>query len=218
MKKFLAIMLISVSLFSLCSVNSFAWESIDTFEYWYSSGNDIGYIPSNGNRLISIVNNSACEITESQLSSYLSYARNAWTSEGTFSQTTSSSSDCTMLFADINRNLATIMGISSNAVGVTLQDKTLVGYATYGSSRKNVYTFNEQMIYLIYDDISSSYSSAKWKSITAHEFGHAVGYLGHDTSATSANPSLMNPTIDTVWDDWRISTPQTRDLRHMSNI
>lgn len=123
------------------------------------------------------------------------------------------------MFTDATRAEADNFGVPSNVDALTSAgDRTFLGYATYGGNRKNVYIVNKAYIYLIYDSRTSQYSSNKIKAISAHEFGHALGYFGHDTNSTKSQPSLMNPYVDNFWDSWGISTPTTRDKNHMSNF
>lgn len=156
-------------------------------------------------------------MTYQQLNLYVSHAISAWSSEGSFT-ITQSSSNSGIRFADITRSRATLLGIPASAAAATQSSKVHIGDAIYNGSRKGVYTISNQSVYLVYDSTSSQYGSNKWKAIVAHEFGHVVGYQGHDTASNASNKSLIHPTLNVVYDTWGVMYPQTRDLRHMGNI
>lgn len=199
----------------MLSLPAFAWEELGSFSYWYSDSNDIGYYAVSTKKVLQGTTGAGFG---SSINTYANAARSAWSSEGTFS-TTTSNSDFQIQFSDATRDETDNLGIPSNTDAITdRSDRTFIGYATYGSARKNVYVFNKTYVYLIYDSRTSEFSSDKWKSIAAHEFGHALGYIGHDTNSTASQKSLMNPYTNVYWDEWRIKTPTIRDKNHLGNI
>ncbi len=219
MKKIVVYFCSIVCLISSIVIYSSAWEPIAVFSYWHSNGNSIAYIPSNGKRTVYILDSTSTKMSEEKLLNYFSYAKGNWTSEGTFTRTTLSS-NYGILFGDISRSEASsTFDIPSNVEAFTYQEYNFVGYASYKGSKRQVYTIkNGQIVALIYDSNTSKYSDSKWKAISTHEFGHVVGYLDHDSGATSSNKAIMYSYTDTYWDKWKISKPQTRDLQHLGNI
>lgn len=196
------------------SFPAFAWEDMGSFSYWYSDSNNIGYYTVS---TIKVLQGTTGAGFGSTITTYANAARGAWSSEGPFSTTTGN--DFHIQFSDATRAQTDNSGVPSNVDAfASVGDRTFLGYATYGGNRKNVYTMNKAYIYLIYDSRTSQYSSNKLKAISAHEFGHALGYFGHDANSTKSQPSLMNPYIDNFWDSWGISAPTARDKNHMSNI
>lgn len=221
-RKYSAILIFTVLFACIFSLSAYAWEPMANFNYWYSNGSDIGYFNSSSNRKI-LATTSGGGFSTATLTSYATHAKNAWSSEGNFS-VVASGSDYVIRFTDITRAAARNGGVPNTAAAYTeYTSKTFIGYASYYGSKKSVYRISKAKICLIYDNSNSDYntsnfSTSKWEAISAHEFGHAVGYMGHDTGSTLFKPSLMNPGHNNYWDIWRKKSPTTRDLHHMSNI
>lgn len=94
------------------------------------------------------------------------------------------------------------------------ESKTLLGVGDY-----DFYTHTQGYGFMIWDDDgtdnsvkTSEYKDAEWESIAAHEFGHAMGYKGHNTQGSS---TLMH---------WQtnfnspVTSPQATDINHMELI
>lgn len=121
------------------------------------------------------------------------------------------------------RSVASSMGIPLTSVAYTLTPyRSKVGSGTYNQISKSVYEIPSSEIYLIWDTGSTNntslFSVNKWKSIAAHEAGHAAGYYGHDAASSSSQKSLMNPYPEVFYDSWGVSAPQLRDIYHTSNV
>jgi hypothetical protein len=78
------------------------------------------------------------------------------------------------------------------------------------------YTHNTAFAHLIWDETpddgttqSSHLDDDCWKSIAAHEFGHALGFKGHNTEGDN---NLMHSTIDVLNP---VLGPQIDDIQHM---
>ncbi|WP_197479984.1 M10 family metallopeptidase domain-containing protein [Paenibacillus swuensis] len=101
---------------------------------------------------------------------------------------------------------------------------TEVGFATSPSGQKRVSKITRTVGYYVWDANANnpaptySYTLNKWKAIAAHEFGHAAGYGGHDTTATSSAKALMYPATNIYYDSWGIMAPTARDGAHMRNV
>ena len=208
-----------VMTFMLClanTVNVNAWVDLGPFTYWYSDNNGIGDM---SNSTIYVYTFSSGAGFGSQISTLVNAAKTAWSSEGTY--VTGSSTNCNIFVTDMTRLAATLNGVPFDADAYTeITDMTLIGHATVTglSGRKSVYAVERASISLIYDSITGSYSTNKLKALTTHEFGHALGYFGHDINSTNVNKSIMNPYIDNIWDLWSVNAPTSRDLNHMGNI
>lgn len=203
----------------LCAVsvvNTFAWTDVGPFAYWYSNDSGVGYMTGNPIYVYPKLNGTG--MTSSSLTYYANTAKNAWSdSEGPF--VTGNSDNYNIRIQDITRATANSDGVTANANAYTYYTPTLVGRGTVAgtSSVKSVYRIDTAEICLIYDSTTMQYSTSKWRAITAHEMGHALGYMGHDVNSTASNPSLMYPSSSKYWDVWQINAPTTRDLRHMNN-
>lgn len=212
--RYVSFMLTITCLIGMLALPAFAWEDMGPFSYWYSDSGDIGYHTVSTKKVLQGTTGAGFG---SAITTYATAARGAWSSEGPFSTTTNS--DFQIQFSDATRSEANSLGVPSNVDALTdTGSRTFVGYASYGSSRKNVYSISRAYVYLIYDNRTSQFSSSKWKAIAAHEFGHALGYFGHDVNSTASQKSLMNPYTNVYWDEWSVSTPTTRDKNHLGNI
>lgn len=73
-------------------------------------------------------------------------------------------------------------------------------------------------VYIIWDTtndgsiVTSGHSSTLWKAITAHEIGHALGYIGH-----SYEKSLMYPSTDESL-ALQYNTPSVHNFAHLNQL
>ena len=68
-----------------------------------------------------------------------------------------------------------------------------------------------------YSLLQDSDGQLKAKAIITHEFGHVLGYIGHDTVASETNPSIMNYASGFYYQLWHIDLPTIRDFNHLTN-
>lgn len=214
--RFIIKLSLCIILCAVSVVSTFAWTDVGPFAYWYSDADGVGYIP--GSTTYVYVKSNGSGLGSSNLNTYVTAAKNAWTSEGSFA--TGSSSNYDIIVQDIARANANLDGVTANTEAITYSTCTVVGRGTVSgtSLTKKAYSIISSETYLIYGGITNNYSSNKWKAIAAHEMGHALGYFGHDNNATSSSKSLMDPTSTNYWESWQVSAPTSRDLLHMRNI
>lgn len=223
-RKIVLIIIICMSL-TLAAIPVYAVTDFGVLDYWYSDTNSIGYLGTNQLKRV-ISSTSGCNMPPTTVLVSGDFGVDAWSSSEDLTLNDGSPTDYNLIFIGATREFATSQGWPVNALAVGgASSRTLVGTALNPSGTKvNVYNMSNPFIYFIWDEtgangaaITSTFSDAKWKAIGAHEFGHACGYIGHDSGASSTNKSLMYTTIQ-FFDSWNVSTPQTRDLNHMGGV
>ena len=216
--------LLVVCVFSLSIIQPvFAVNDLGNVTYWYSDSGSLGYYSPSSIKVF-VAKTSACQAPDSTISSAASAGFNAWSSSESLTRTTGTESDYNWRCYGISRSEAQSLGIPNDAEAASgIVSSTFLGIVHYvGSTIKNIYSITQALTYLVWDNSgsgsvkTSTYSQGKWNAIAAHEFGHCAGYYGHDTTSSSSNKSLMNPYSNYYYDSWSVSTPQTRDLNHMS--
>lgn len=185
--------------------------------YWYSNEPAIGYY-SNRTVKIAISRSSSCAMPINNLVDSANWSFSVWAPCESLNGAQGTLSDYNWLAYGITRTEANNLGIPADAGAATSVVKSLVATASHLGSRMNVYSISKSITNYIWDTSSSAYPQGTWNAIGAHEFGHACGYFGHDINASSTNPSLMYPILDDFYYDWGVSTPQTRDINHMSGV
>lgn len=210
-----------ITVISLFFVSVASAANFGTFNYWYSGKNEIGYFKSKTVKVYS--NKGIIGMPTSTFNSAASSTMAPWASTLGITITTGTASSNNVAIYGQDRNIATSMGAPADAAGYSVAPyRNNVGSGTYNQSSKIVYEIPSAEVYLIWDTGSnyntSSLSVNQWKAIAAHEGGHAAGYYGHDAASSSVQKALMNPYPTVFYDSWGVSTPQLRDIYHMSNV
>lgn len=197
----------------LSSVTAYAGGTLGSVDYWYSDSAKVGSLPSTTK--VVMTKDSTFLMSDSNYLSMCQYGLNAWSSLN-ISYTQGTTSDYNLLIYGIDRPTANSLGVPSNFSSSTAWvSSTKLGTVDYQNVDKDVYKINKSVIYHIWDSTTSGLTLSHWNAIAAHEQGHAVGYHGHDTNATSTNKSLLYPQSSIYFGSWNVSTPQTRDLNHL---
>jgi predicted Zn-dependent protease len=223
MKKLIISFLFVFVLFNFASTTCFAIEEYGDFTYWNSDSNKIGYF--NSSTLYTYkAKTSTFGMTDTNFSSAVSSAITAWSSITNLATASGSSSNYTWQVIGCSRTEGNNLGFPSNANGATASwdSATYEAVGSYNGATKNIYSIDYTTTYIVWDSSTSyknsDFTTTKWKAIFAHEYGHALGYAGHDAGASSSSKSLMNSSSSTYYDVWGVSTPQTRDKNHMNQM
>ena len=151
----------------------------------------------------------------------------AWSKLGITHTFTTSSSDCDIHIKGVSRIEAIyIDSTTTNACGLTRainSDETVANYIGLGYTPSkgwvNIYESSKRKIYLIWDtqddgynDKTSHFSDSKWKVVTAHELGHALGYEGHNSIETLMFKNMKNSYPNGY------TTPTTAEINHLKQI
>lgn len=188
--------------------------------YWYSDKNYVGHM---GNGVIK-VRVRASHFSAITMVVLYPFAVAAWAAGNYASYRVVNDGSYDIFFGDISRNYANQLGIPSTVLGFTTysnsSDFTIrskaIGEIKHGNILKRIYRMEKSFVYLIHDSNSSNFSFDKLRCIVNHEWGHALGYFGHDIHATSKDPALMYPTIK-MYDSWGLTGSTLRDRRHLDN-
>ncbi len=195
-------------IFALSNV-SLAITDLGEFNYWYSDSSYIGFHdPSN--LKVYAQTDPDFGMSNSNFSAIINHAVTAWSGfVGTTSGATSSNYDVGIY--GISREQADYLNYPGNVDGATgIVSSSLYAYA----GTKKVRKVDKAKVYLIWDSVgadenvkTSTYTLTTWKGVTAHEYGHAIGYYGH------------NPYSSTLmYYSSTATTPQSKDKLHMGNV
>ncbi|QTH40705.1 hypothetical protein J4772_24445 [Cohnella sp. LGH] len=220
------IVVLTTLLFSLFGSHVFAAQPTDAGTFpnnWYSDYGSIGYFPhsQSGTTQLKIKTqaSSACLMDASTLSTLSTYGFDQWGSSLSLSRTSTTSSDYHIFTTCISGLEATELGLPSNTVGYSPWETSEVLY--YAKTNTNVTKYVARLakskVYLIWNGTTMFYSTNKWKSIIAHEYGHALGYIGHDSTSSINNKAIMSSAVGTFYDSWQLTAPTTRDFTHIRN-
>lgn len=222
MKKLSLVLIITV-LFSFVAMQPcFAIQDLGDFTYWYSDSSSIGYYSSN------IIKVYQCKtanfgMADQTFSNAVNTGFNNWASTTNFSKSTGTSSDYNWRAFGVSRAEGNSLGFPSDVNAATaLETTSLTAIGHYSGAQKNVYSITKTTTYYVWDTSTayktSDFLAGKWNAISAHEFGHACGYYGHDSGSSSTNKALMNYSSSYYYDTWGVSSPQMRDINHMSSM
>ncbi len=217
LKKCFSTIVLTLIISALLVQSALAITDLGELQYWYSNESAIGYWNSKTVK-VAITTSSNSQMPSGTIVDLTNSAFNAWVPSESLTGVQGTPSDYNWLSYGISRSEATNLGMPANADAATSFIRTLTATATHSGSRKNVYSISKALTYFIWDSQTSSYSQTKWNAIGAHEFGHASGYFGHDIDSSWSNYSLMNPYTNVYFDSWGVTSPQTRDVNHMSGV
>lgn len=212
MKGKLLLVLVCLSVL-LSSVPAYAGGTLGSVDYWYSDSSKIGSLPTTTK--VYLTKDSSFAMADSDYLNMCSNALSAWSGLN-ISYTNGTTSNYNLLIQGIDRPTANSLGVPSNYSSSTgWITTTKLGTVDYQGIDKDVYSLSKVITYHVWDSSTSGIGLPHWTAIATHEQGHAVGYAGHDLSASSSNKSLLHPESSIYFSTWGISTPQTRDLNHL---
>jgi len=163
---------------------------------------------------------SNCLMPESTFSQIAPYGFQQWSSGLLITMSTTSLSDYHIFVSCISGQEAMdLFKINPQTVGFApYESSEIVYYArTKTGQIKYVERLYKSRVYFIWNGTSLFYSLDKWKMVSTHEFGHALGYYGHDMGASANNPAIMYEAAGTVYDKWKLTSPTVRDFTHIKN-
>jgi len=237
----LAIFIIISNLF-INSVWSYENKQLKQFNYQWRAGNtnEIGYISKEKEHIISYTINDKCGIPGGSMKEFneiIEYSIKHWSAPlGIKYKIINDNIDAaTILFKVISRNEFKNIDFTDPAnekeyldtdsiIGlVNRNDFRYVGVADvkYKQSYKSVrvYKIEKTTIYIIWDDVTDfrtdNFSIDTWKTLFSHEFGHSIGYRGHNDS-DEGNP-LMYENGSSVL-KWNKTKPTDIDIEHLRNV
>lgn len=191
-------------------------SAYEPLPYWYSDSTKISSF-SQSSVDYSIVRYDGCNMTISNLDSYIDYAVGEW--DDMFSPDFSLVSYGTgedVQTGCISRNNADDLNIPENVVGFggtgtmtfsqRFRNPELTGYI-------NFYTHSSGAMYLIWDDDgtdgsvqTSNFTITQWRNVATHEIGHVMVFLGHNTQGSAQLMHMYTNSITTI---------QFYDKKHM---
>jgi len=174
-------------------------SALTVLPYWYSTDNKIAWYTDTS--LYYSHDDNDCGMDDQDMNSYVVDGVEIWDNI-----LDPSYLKLDPLFADIpvvclTRSQATAKGISSLAHGATAVTRNTSYSNSYSKPTGGTVYFYEMIdstIYLVWDTTvgttikTSDYSSEKWTSITMHEFGHSIGYLGHHPTTNHLMYKIYN--------------------------
>jgi len=216
MKRVLFVILSCIFIFfvDFTSVNAY-----DTLPYWYSDSDKIGWYTD---QTLTYDSNGiyGCGLSETNLDSYVDTGVEGWDDllAPDYSRDTLGED---ILNRCVSRWWATfVFNIPTYAIGAT--DIDLAANYTYiynkpgGSGTAKFYEIDDSEVFLVWDTdntdgspMTSIFSPALWETVSMHEFGHAIGYIGH----TTAGYNLMYYSIQQTY-----TIPTTQDKTHMNLV
>jgi hypothetical protein len=211
---------------------------------WYSDQfSEIGYIDVNANRKISSKVETGCGIPCGDMNEFkraIEYASKSWGNKLgiQFNYIGKYDESSTIKIKVISRETFKTLKLTDPANSVSFDRTSIVGivnrdsYKNVGSARiindesnistnVDVYEIYNQTIYLIWDDTdnitynTSKYDKATWRTLIAHEFGHAIGYRGHNNSPMK-KPLMYSGGNEVV--EWKVQEPTIEDIEHLWNV
>ncbi len=169
--------------------------------YWYSDGSQISKFTSES-VIYDVTQYSDCDIDPTDLDSYFSKADLAWDSvfDVTFTKYNPLAHSGVDIDAGcVSRDYADSQSWPGIWVGASsVLNKTFTGsyYKPNFSGVASFYTHSDSFAYAIWDDDGTDGSVStdwfglpEWWNVTAHEFGHSIGFIGHNTMG---NTQLMH--------------------------
>ena len=85
----------------------------------------------------------------------------------------------------------------------------------------NIYRINKSTIYIIWDGSSSSkyrtdyFDNDTWIKLISHEFGHSIGYRGHNNNE-DIKSIMYSKGSELI--SWEINGPNEYDISHLLNV
>jgi hypothetical protein len=229
-----------VSYLFVYSADASVKKNFGDFKYpWHSSDcSEIGFI--NKQKEFNIVYNieSDCKVPTGSIEKFnnlIKQAGEAWCKPLNlkFKVLDNYTNDYTLRFEILSRKTFSKIKLNDPAnknesfdrksvIGLVNRDDFL--YVGSGVSEKvdiSVYKINKATIYIVWDnDKDSKYKTShydynNWLKLFTHEFGHAIGYRGHNNQSDS-KPIMFNDGSELM--DWDIKNPNKEDIEHLKNI
>lgn len=204
-RKMKALCLPSVILFA-CLATSIVATGLGSIPYWESDSYEIGRwknTPSVYQTTLGLDG-----FTSSNFSTYTTHARNQWSNAGISTTSTNSLSNAKIRIYGGNVTALALQNPSINS--------SMAGYAQvfqqeydgtwdYKGFQKTGNIHLDAECYIVF---KNNQTSDYYKSVTTHELGHALGWIGHNSTSTNVMYSIANS----------VTTLTTVDKRHLGQI
>ncbi|MEN8907031.1 MAG: hypothetical protein ABF289_13815 [Clostridiales bacterium] len=109
-----------------------------------------------------------------------------------------------------------------SVIGLVNRDEfDYVGLGLKDNKDINVYRIDKSTIFIVWDDNENSnfktsyYDYSNWLKLFTHEFGHAIGYRGHNGSKAS-KPIMYKDGSELM--SWDVKEPNNEDIEHLKNV
>lgn len=200
MKKIFIILLVTIFI----SLEGTSTKAIDPepVPYWYSDQDLISRFTASTVYYDTSIEN-GCGMDPTDIALYFQYADNVW--DNVFAITFMQDSNADIDITCISRAEANILNLPitwAGAGGTTNATYNRTYWKPDMVGRVKFYSHTESQAFLIWDTTGSSgalktdlFSVSTWAHVAAHEFGHTMGFKGHNTQGSL---TLMYPYINTV--------------------
>ncbi len=212
------------------SVSQHNWRIYKTapcgnLSYWNSMTDTVSF-HTNKHLTVCVEKSSGFKKSQTTLKSYVKSALNNWSELGITYEFTDSSTECDIYVKGVTVSEATAITIkATGADGFTINTggdgstEYNLGKAYTPCGWRNVWSINQKSVYIIwstsedyYINPSENFSSNGWKSLIAHEIGHALGYEGHTENETLMYADRIITPIN------NITTPCEDEINHLLQL
>ena len=201
----LAVVLLMTAILVVQPVQADEIADLGTLYYWYSDSNEIG---SWFNSSIPMYCYNLSGNSSFPFSTMVNHAANQWSSALSVSITTTTdiSSSMISVYGGTAEQFTQLghPGSFNNVAGFTNVDYSFLGYWYYPTT--NTYKSGCVMTSGVSHILDKNATLDNYKTVTTHEIGHALGWLGHSSSSSD----IMYPYVSTT------TTLTTRDITHLS--
>lgn len=195
-------LLLVLPLFSLLLIGSgIQVKAYEPLPYWYADSSKIA------NYSASIINYNRDEASCSSFTNFdsvIDYAQAEWDTEFDIDISFTTSGSATIENTCLTRKQAQLQGINDSAIGNTSYSYYTSYYATFakpGGGIVRFYYMHSADVTLIWDDgttigtaKTSDFTTTEWQAVAVHEWGHAMGYIGHSIYSHQVMYSYLGTT------------------------